>query len=380
MSRSLLNRLRPGTPTMTPLKVAVLDDYHQIAPEHFSRLPASDFEISYFPDTLLPYNHPSTPASVKSQLVARLQPFSIIACIRERTPFPAALLEQLPNLKLLQSTAGRNKGIDLDACTRLGIRVAGTTGLGRSDEPRSQGAPAGPDSTTQHCVALILGLARNLAGDDATVKAGGWQTAFATGLAGKTLGVVGLGRLGANVAKIMSTAFGMRVVAWSENLTQAAADGKAAEAGLPSVAADGSKTFEAVGKEELFRRADVVSLHYVLSERSRGIVGRAELALMKPSALLVNTARAALVVEEELLAVLEAGGIRGAALDVFELEPLPLDSAWRSAEWGRGGRSRVLLTPHMGYVEEEVMRNWSAEVVENIERFVAGEELNCGMA
>jgi len=364
---------------MAPIKVAVLDDYHNLSPGYFTRLPPSNFEISYFSNTLLPYNHSSTPESVKAQLVERLQPFTIISCIRERTPFPGALLEKLPNLKFLQSTAGRNKGIDLEACKRLGIKVAGTTGLGRSDGPRSEGLKKGPDSTTQHCIALLLALARNIAGDDLEVKTGGWQTELATGLAGKTLGIVGLGRLGVNVAKIMHVAFGMRIVAWSENLTQEGADEKAREAGL-AVEDEEGKVFRAVGKEELFRTADVVSVHYVLSDRSRGVVGKKDLEMMKPSALLVNTSRGPLVVEEDLLQVLREGRIRGVALDVFELEPLPQESAWRSTQWGKNGRSRVLLSPHMGYVEEEVMNNWCAEVVENIERWVGGKEVNCEMA
>ena len=302
---------------MAPIKVAVLDDYHNLYPSEIARLPSSEFEASYFPETLLPFDHADTPESVKEELVERLKPFTVISSIRERTPFLRSLLEQLPNLKLLQSTGGRNKGIDLDAAKRLGIRVAGTTGEGRTDEPKPANVKKGPDSTTQHAVTLILALARNIAGDDKNIKAGvaAWQTGLTTGLAGKTLGVVGLGRLGVNVAKIMYTAFGMRVIAWSANLTQDAADQKAIEAGLPVDDPEiGEKTFKAVSKEELFQTADVVSLHYVLSDRSRGVVSSKELALMKPSAFFVNTSRGPLVVEKDLLEVVKTGQIRGVAL------------------------------------------------------------------
>jgi phosphoglycerate dehydrogenase-like enzyme len=185
---------------------------------------------------------------------------------------------------------------------------------------------------------------------------------------------VGLGRLGVSTAKIMYQAFGMRVVAWSSSLTQEVADQKAKDAGLP-VEVDGEKTLRVVGKEELFREADVVSVHYVLSERSRGIVGAEELALMKESALVVNTSRGPLVVEDALLRVLEEGKIRGAALDVFDLEPLPQDSKWRTTKWGEDGRAHVLLSPHMGYVEEHTMGNWYDEQVEIIERWHKGQDL-----
>lgn len=357
----------------------MLDDYHNLYPSEIARLPSSEFEASYFPDTLLPYNRADTPDSVRAQIVERLQPFTVISCMRERTPFPAELLEKLPNLKLLQSTGGRNKGIDLDACIRLGIKVAGTSGKGRKDEPEPTNVKKGPDSTTQHAVTMILALARNIADDDKRTKSHGeaWQTQLVTGLASKTLGVVGLGRLGVNVAKIMHTAFGVRVIAWSENLTQEAADQKAAEAGLPVDDAEiGGKTFTAVSKEELFRTADVVSVHYVLSDRSRGIVSAKDLQLMKPTGFFVNTSRGPLVVEQDLLDVVKAGKIRGVALDVFDIEPLPQNSEWRNPNWGQSGTSRVLLTPHSAYVEEHTMRNWAAEVVENIELWHAGKELN----
>lgn len=352
---------------MAPIKVAVLDDYHNISSEYLAKLPSSTFEIAYFPSTLPSYAHPSTSASSKAELVARLAPFEIISTIRERTPFPGALLEKLPNLKLLQTTGNRNLAIDLDAARRLGIAVVGTSFRGKHID-----APPGPDSTTQHTIALILALARNVPADDLAVKTGAWQSSLALPLTGRTVGIVGLGRLGIAVASILSQAFGMHVVAWSSSLTQETADEKAAAAGLPVESAWG-KTFEVVTKEELFRRADVVSVHYVLSERSRGVIGRAELALLKPSALLVNTSRGPLVDEDALLQVLKEGKIGGAALDVFELEPLPKESEWRSEKWGKEGRSKVVLTPHMGYVEEGTLRAWAEEVVRNLEKWGKGE-------
>jgi lactate dehydrogenase-like 2-hydroxyacid dehydrogenase len=357
----------------TPIKVAILDDYQGIAEPHFEPLKPA-FSITVFRDTLLPYNPPSTPQNVKEQLVDRLKPYTIISSMRERTPFPADLLKQLPNLKLLLTTGLRNASIDLQAAKSLGIHVTGALGKGRTTSVASGGTKRGPDSTTQHSVALILGIARGLASDDAEVKNGGWETDLATGLSGKTFATLGLGRLGGNVAKIMYQSFGMRILAWSSSLTQETADEQAKALGLP-VEEDGEKVFRAVSKEELFKEADVLSVHYVLSERSRGIVGAEDLALLKPTALFVNTSRGPLVAEDALLDVLEKGKIRGAALDVFDIEPLPKESKWRTVGWGKEGRSKVLLSPHMGYVEERTMGNWYEEQAEIVERWHKGEEL-----
>lgn len=287
--------------------------------------------------------------------------------MRERTPFPRDLIARLPNLKLLLTTGNRNLALDLSALRHRGIPVAGAV-------DKAHPGSVGSVSTTEHCVAMILAAARNIAQDDREVKSGGWQTASAVSLHGKTLGVVGLGRLGVAVAKIMHSAFGMRVVAWSPNLTQEGADEKAREARFP-VEDEGGKTFRVVSKEELFKAADVVSVHIVLSERSRGGIGEKELALMKPSAIFVNTSRGPLVVEEDLLNALDKGRIRAAALDVFELEPLPLDSRWRTTQWGKDGRSQVLLTPHMGYVEQSTLEGWYDQQVENLERWAKGEPM-----
>jgi lactate dehydrogenase-like 2-hydroxyacid dehydrogenase len=357
---------------VTPIKLAVLDDYQNIAASHFESLKPT-FSITVFRDTLLPYNHPSTHSEVKQQLVDRLKPFTVISSMRERTPFPRDLLKQLPNLKLLLTTGTRNAGIDMVAAKDLGIHVTGAPGKGRSTTTAVK-KKRGPDSTTQHAIALILGIARGLASDDKEVKDGGWQTAVATGLSGKNFSTLGLGRLGGNVAKIMYQSFGMRILAWSSSLTQEAADEKAKALGLPIEDEDG-KVFTVVGKEELFKEADVLSVHYVLSDRSRGIVGAADLALLKPSALFVNTSRGPLVDDDALLDVLDKGKIRGAAVDVFALEPLPKASRWRSDKWGTEGRSKVLLSPHMGYVESETMGAWYEEQVEIVERWYEGKEL-----
>jgi phosphoglycerate dehydrogenase-like enzyme len=166
----------------------------------------------------------------------------------------------------------------------------------------------------------------------------------------------------------------MRIVAWSSNLTQEAADEKAKAAGLP-VESNGEKTFKVVSKEELFKSADVVSIHLVLSDRSKGVIAAGDLALMKPTAIFVNTSRGPLVVEEDLIDALEKGQIRTAALDVFNIEPLPLDSKWRTTKWGQEGRSQVLLTPHMGYVEKGTLDAWYQQQVENIKRWEKGEAL-----
>jgi phosphoglycerate dehydrogenase-like enzyme len=287
--------------------------------------------------------------------------------MRERTPFPAGLIARLPNLKLLLTTGVRNASLDLAAFKERSIPVAGAVDKG--------GKSVGTDSTTEHCVTLIMSTARNIAQDDLSVKTGGWQTSYALGLSGKTLGTVGLGRLGAKVGQVMKLAFNMKVIAWSSNLTQEAADEQAKAAGLPVEDANGEKTFKVVSKEELFKTADVVSIHLVLSDRSRGIISASDLDLMKPSSIFINTSRGPLVVEEDLLDTLNKGKIHAAALDVFEIEPLPLDSKWRTTQWGKDGRSNVVLTPHMGYVEKSTLDEWYRQQVENIQRWEKGEPL-----
>lgn len=355
--------------------VAVLDDYQGCARSHFDKLDPSKYEVAYFPETLLPWS--TAPQTVRDELVRRLEPFDVIgegfspdsrgmangtATMRERTPLPAELIERLPRLKLILTNGARNKAIDLDACKARGIPVASAKDL-----------RAGPvDSTTEHAVAMILGIARDLAGNDAAIKAGAWQTGFVTGLSGKTLGLVGLGRLGASVGRIMSL-FGMKVQAWSTNLTQEVADEKARDLGLPTEGPDGSKTFKAVSRDELFSTSDVVSVHLVLSDRSRGLITRHDLSQMKPSAFFVNTSRGPLVVEADLLDAIKTRRIAGVAVDVYNIEPLPQDSPWRSI--GGKGQSHVLVTPHIAYVEETSISGFYKQQVENLERWTAGEDM-----
>lgn len=374
-SPSLLSSVaRQRTATKRP-SLAIIDDYLNTSGPHFAHIPSSSLQVTTFNDTILPANETET-----ARLVDRLKPFELISTVRERTAFPGALLRRLPNLKLLLATGTQFEEFDLAAARELGIAVVAAPGRGRTDQVSTghniKKGRAHP--TTQHTWALIMALARNVAADDCALKAGHqWQSGLAMGLTGLTLGVVGLGRLGAAVARIGHLAWGMRVVCWSENLTQEKADRMATEMGLsPDGGIDGGKTFLAVSKEDLFRGADVVSMHYVLSARSRGIVGAKELEQMKGSAMLVNTSRGPLIDSAALLDTLERGGLRGAALDVYDVEPLPLDSPWRRANyWGTGGRSRLVITPHMGYADEGLMNAWYAETAENVERWLEGKQV-----
>ncbi|PMD15677.1 glycerate dehydrogenase [Hyaloscypha hepaticicola] len=360
--------------------LAIIDDYLNTSALHFTHIPSERLQITTFNDSIIPASNAEV-----ARLVERLQPFDLISTMRERAPFPGSLLRQLPNLKLLLATGTQFETFDLATARELGIVVVAAPGLGRTDQlavasaaPRPNIKKGGAHPTTQHTWALILALARNIAVDDAALKTKRtWQSGLAMGLTGLTLGIVGLGRLGAAVARIGHLAWGMRVVCWSENLTQEKADRMATEVGLaPNEGMEGEKIFRVVSKEDLFRDADVVSLHYVLSDRSRGIVGAKELQLMKRSALLVNASRGPLVEQAELVDALEHGRIRGAALDVFETEPLPLDSPWRRDNyWGQNGRSYVLTTPHMGYVDEGLVNAWYAETAENVERWLDGNEV-----
>lgn len=289
--------------------------------------------------------------------------------VRERTPFPAELVNRLPNLQLLLTQARRNLSLDLDAFKARGIPVATAIHVRATGENTVE-------STTEHIIAMILALARNIAADDAGLKAGIWQSSLCTALSGKTLGIIGLGRLGGAAARILHVAFGMKIIAWSQNLTQEAADEQAVNFNLPVSNSDGEKTFKAVSREELFRTADVVSLHVVLSDRTRGYITTQDFDLMKPSAFFVNTSRGPLVAEQDLLNTLNAGKIRGAALDVFWQEPLPLDSEWRSSGWGKDGKSHLLVTPHTGYVEEMAINGFYEQATNDIEAWIAGNPLS----
>ncbi len=304
-------------------RIAVLDDYQRVAHRlaDWSRL--DGHEVTFFHEPL------DEPAPV-------LEPFDVVCAMRERTPFPAELLERLSNLRLLVTTGMRNASIDLEAAARQGVTVCGTEGSWQA--------------TTELAFGLMLALARNIPREDASVRAGGWQTTVGVGLDGKTLGIVGLGRLGSAAARI-GAAFGMGLIAWSENLTAE----RAAECGAGLVSRD-----------ELFASADFVTIHVVLSRRTRGLIGARELGLMKPTAFLVNTSRGPIVDEEALLAALEAGTIAGAGLDVFDREPLPADHPLRSAP-------NTVLTPHLGYVTEDTYRLFYEQSVEDIEAFFTGQ-------
>ncbi|KAH7308665.1 D-isomer specific 2-hydroxyacid dehydrogenase [Stachybotrys elegans] len=357
-----------------PPSLGILDDHLNTSAHHFAHIPSTQLRITTFHDTIVPSNQEEL-----ARLVERLKPFELLSTMRERTAFPASLLRQLPNLRLLLATGTQFETFDLAAAKELGITVVAAPGRGRTDDQSQPLWPnirqGGGHPTVQHTWGLILALARNIATDDALLKTdGGWQSGLATGLAGRTLGVVGLGRLGAAVARIAHLAWGMKVLCWSENMTQEKADRAARDAGI--VHDGGDAVFRAVSKEELLRSSDVVSLHYVLSDRSKGMIGARELELMKQSALLINTSRGPLIDQAALLNTLEAGRIRGAALDVYDIEPLPLTSPWRRPNyWGRDGRSLLVATPHMGYVDEGLMNAWYAETAENVDRWLDGREI-----
>jgi len=309
------------------MKVAVLDDYQGVALSMADWSPLRErAEVDVFHD------HVAEPAG----LVERLAPYDAVVVMRERTPLPADVVTALPRLRLIVTIGARNASIDVAAAKDRGVVVCGTGSLAT--------APA------ELTWALILGLSRHLVEEADNMRRGGWQTTLGHDLAGRTLGVVGLGRIGAQVATV-GRAFGMGVLAWSANLSSE----RAAEVGV-----------QAVTYDELLRRADVVTIHQVLSERTRGLVGERELGLMQPDALLVNTSRAPIVDTAALVRALEAGALGGAALDVFDQEPLPADDPLRSTP-------RLLLTPHLGYVTEAVYRRFFGEVVEDLGAFLDGE-------
>lgn len=308
------------------VRVAVLDDYQDVARKmtDWSVLPA-DVEVAVFRDHL----------TDQAALAERLKDFDIVMAMRERTPFPRTLLEQLPRLQLLTTTGMRNAAIDMQAAADCNVLVCGTGGI--------------LYPTAELTWGLILSLLRHIPDEDQATRAGSWQVSMGLGLHGKTLGLMGLGRLGAEVARV-GNAFQMDVIAWSQNLTAE----RAAECGATLV-----------GKDELLARADILSIHLVLSARSRGLIGHQELNRMKPTAYLINTSRGPIVDEAALIAALHNGTIAGAGLDVFDEEPLPLDHPLRHT-------ANTVITPHIGYVTEETYRVFFAETVENIQAFLKG--------
>ncbi|MCV7171460.1 D-2-hydroxyacid dehydrogenase family protein [Mycobacterium manitobense] len=308
------------------MKVAILDDYQGVALKLADWSPvATRAEITVFTD------HVGDPDDV----VARLAPFDVVCVMRERTPLPRSVLERLPRLRMIASTGSRNASIDTVAAQERGIHVSGTGGSAAA--------------TVELTWALILASVRDVVGQATSVRGGGWQTSIGRELSGRTLGVLGLGRIGAAVARI-GAAFDMRVIAWSPNLTPE----RAAAAGASWVSRD-----------ELFGLADVLTIHLVLGDQTRGLVGADDFAAMKPTARLVNTSRGPIVDEAALVGALRNDTIAGAALDVFDTEPLPADHPLRVLP-------NVLATPHIGYVAENQYRTFYGEAAAAIAQWLDG--------
>lgn len=312
------------------MRVAVLDDYQNVSLKMADWSRVEDrVDITVFNDHL----------SDLEQLVARLLPFEAIAIMRERTPFPKPLIDGLPNLKLLVTAGMRNLSIDLETATARGIIVSGTENVGFT--------------TAELAWAHILCLARKLPEEEAATRAGHWQTSVGISVAEKTLGILGLGKLGAHVAKI-GLAFGMKVIAWSQNLT------------AERCAAVGVEL--ARSKDDLLARSDFVSIHLVLSERTRGLIGRDELGKMKRTAYLINTARGPIVQQDALIDALERRVIAGAGIDVYDVEPLPLDHPMRRLKHAH-------ITPHLGFVTDTNYRLWYGQSAENIAAWLDGKPI-----
>ena len=307
-------------------RVALLDDYQGVALRmaDWKSLPAGT-DVVAFSDHL----------ADEGALATRLADFDIVMAMRERTAFTRSLLERLPKLRLLITAGMRNASIDMKAAAERGVLVCGTAGL--------------PYPTAELAWGLILGLMRRIPAEDRATREGRWQVSLGLGLNGKTLGVLGLGTLGSRVAKV-GRAFEMEVLAWSQNLTRARAE----EVGATLVAMD-----------ELLARSDIVSIHLVLSERTRGLLGARELGLMKRSAYLVNTSRGPIVDEAALIDALRNGIIAGAGLDVFDPEPLSADHPFRSLP-------NIVVTPHLGYVTEETYRVFYGHALEDVQAFLRG--------
>ena len=307
-------------------KLAILDDYQGVALGFAGWGGVGRYyEMTVFRDHL----------GDVDELAERLRPFSIVCVMRERTAFGRDLLRRLPALKLIVTTGMWNAAIDIEAARALGIAVCGT-----QSQPH-----AAPELTW----ALILAAVRNLPAELGGLERGGWQVSVGGDLHGRTLGILGLGHIGQSVAKV-ALAFGMRVVAWSQNLAAAIAEAHGATL---------------VDKDELFRGSDILTIHLKLGERTRGIVGARELGLMRPDAILVNTSRGPIVAEAALVAALRERRLGGAALDVFDEEPLPLDHPLRSTP-------NTILTPHIGYVTRRTYRVFYEQMVDDIEKWRAG--------
>ncbi len=311
------------------MKIAVLDDYLKIARKlaDWDRLPPGS-ELTIFRD----------PIGGLDDLAAMLAPFDVICAMRERTPIGVDLIARLPNLKLIVTTGMKNASIDVEAAKARGIVVSGT--------------PTGGHAAAELTFALIMALARGLYREAESMRSGGWQAGLGRDLKGATLGLLGPGRLGSQVGRF-GLAFGMKLIAWSQNLTRE----RAAEAGA-----------EYVSKEDLFRRSDFIAILLRLSPRTVGLVGKAEIALMKPDAFLVNASRGPIVDNDALVAALEAGRIGGAALDVYDVEPLPADSPLRRVP-------NLLLTPHIGYATRNSFETFYPDTLEAVLAFIAGKPI-----
>jgi len=311
-----------------PYRCAILDDYQNVAVKMADWSPVQkDIDITVF----------NAPLGGQDKVIRAVADFDIVCGMRERTPFPRAVIEALPKLKLLITTGARNASFDLEAAKERNVVVCGTPGIG--------------NPTAGIAIGLMLELTRRIGFENARMKAGElWQTTIGLDLEGQTLGIIGLGKLGTRVARI-AKAFGMKVIAWSQNLTAE----KCREAGV-----------DYAGKEDLLRSADFITIHVVLSQRTRGLIGPKELGLMKPSAYLINTSRGPIVEEAALLAALKDQRIAGAGLDVFEVEPLPVDHPLRRLD-------NVVTTPHLGYVSVQNYRAYFAGVVEDIRAWIDGK-------
>jgi phosphoglycerate dehydrogenase-like enzyme len=313
-------------------RVAVLDDYLHFAEGAADWSSLSGVQIDFFHETLLDHD----------ALVERLAPYEALVTTRERTRFPREVLERLPNLRLIAGTGGRQANVDMDAATELGIVVCITGG-----------GPSRGNATAELAWALILGVTRHIAIEDRQMREGRWQTQLAEGLGGRTLGILGLGRLGTQVSKY-GNFFDMDVIAWGPTLDaeRASANG-----------------VEYVSWDELFSRSDVISIHVPLTDLSRGWVTAREFGLMKESAYLVNTSRGPIVDESALIDALRNRQIAGAALDVYDTEPLPADHPLLSLE-------NVLLAPHLGYSTGDTLRNFFKESVKNLAAWMNGSPIN----
>lgn len=312
------------------MKIAVLDDYQAVA------LESADWSVVMSRAEVVAY---SDHVPDEETLAGRVRDCEIVVLMRERTAFPKSLFERLPNLRLLVTTGMRNAAIDVRAAAETGVTVCGTAGL--------------PYPTAELTWGLILALVRRIPTEDRAMRDGHWQTQIGEGLRDKTLGVLGLGRLGSQVASV-GRAFGMSAVAWSQNLTHERTESHGVEL--------------AGSKEELLERADVVSIHLVLSERTRGMIGAAELARMPTTSYLINTSRGPIVDEPSLVEALRSRSIAGAGLDVFDREPLPTDHALL-------GLDNVVLTPHVGYVTKETYEVFFGNAVEDILAYLDGSPL-----